>query len=224
VALGYLKSKFLGLTNVLLDALVLFFQFGIVACLVANDGGVFLVLLGVGSYIGHAARFGYVEVVFGVDSFQFRIQVLVSCAGQACSADHWREVSLYSHSWSLSPSGGEAIGCTKIVAAIDSSGEHYISNGPVPLLRQHWRQRRLGRAIANHARMLHGEHHDTSRITKLMSSVNGNLRFTDSVCRDAAAGSLPSIHLEGSRLLIVTQASNDRFDDTLGFSGAFNGN
>jgi hypothetical protein len=83
VALGYLQSGFLGLTNVLQDALVLFFQLGVVTSLVANDRGVLLVLPGVWSYISQDTHLGYVGVVFWVDSFQFRMQSIVSCAGQA---------------------------------------------------------------------------------------------------------------------------------------------
>src|SRR5579863_1452854 len=42
--------------------------------------------------------------------------------------------------------------------------------------------------------------------------------------RGAEAGNQRLIYLEGSRLLIVTQTSDNRFDHSLGFSGAFDRN
>jgi hypothetical protein len=65
------------------DALVLFFQLKVVTSLVADDRGVLLVLPGVRSYIGQDTHLGYVGVVFGVDSSEFKMQGLISCAGQA---------------------------------------------------------------------------------------------------------------------------------------------
>ncbi|MGA7246012.1 MAG: hypothetical protein WBX19_22700 [Terracidiphilus sp.] len=42
------------------------------------------------------------------------------------------------------------------------------------------------------------------------------------VCDDP--GVSPSIHIESSRLLIISQARDDRFDDALSLSGVFNRN
>ena len=83
VVAGDLKSGFLGLADLLGDAVVLGFESGVVLGRGADAGGVLLVLAGVGSDIGQDAQLGDVGVLLGVESFEFGMEGSVARARQA---------------------------------------------------------------------------------------------------------------------------------------------
>jgi hypothetical protein len=83
VALGNLKSRLLGLTNLFGDTLVLGFEFRVALGLVMSPGGELLILAGVGSYVAKDAHLGDVGVIFGIDSLKLGVEGGVSVAGQA---------------------------------------------------------------------------------------------------------------------------------------------
>ena len=73
---------------------------------------------------------------------------------------------------------------TNIIASVDTSWEHDVGNGPVAFLRQHRRQHRLHRTIADYARVFLREHHHSGRVTQ-MASVRAWLRkFAYAVVND----------------------------------------
>jgi hypothetical protein len=83
VALGDLHGRFLGLTDLFGDALVLGQKIWIVLSLVANDRRPLLVFPGVGSNVSQDTHLVDGWVILGVDPFQFRMQGFVAGPGQA---------------------------------------------------------------------------------------------------------------------------------------------
>ena len=80
------KDGFLGLSHAFEDALVLDAHLGVVFGLVGHGLAEDVVLARIGRYVSQDRQLVDVGIVFGIESFQFLVNGLVTCAGQACES------------------------------------------------------------------------------------------------------------------------------------------